>query len=49
MKTTGVGRTGSKAETDGRTVKDETDIAEEPTDMLGSAVGDDDEDDVMAF
>jgi hypothetical protein len=49
MKTTDVGRTGSEAETDGRTAKDETDIAEEPADMLGSAVGDDNEDDVMVF
>lgn len=48
MKTTDVRRTGSEAETDGRTAKDETDIAEEPADMLGSAV-DDSEDDVIGF
>lgn len=42
-------RTGGEIETDGRTAKDETDIAgEKPVDILGNAVGDDDWDKVMA-
>ena len=45
-----VRRTGGEIETDGRTAKDETDIArEELVDILGRAVGDDDGDEVMAF
>ena len=43
-------RTGGEIETDGRTAKDETDIArEELVDILGSAVGDENGDEVMAF
>ncbi|KAF8261841.1 hypothetical protein EI94DRAFT_1705234 [Lactarius quietus] len=39
-------RTGTEAEIDGRTARDETVIAEEPPDMLGDAI-DDSEDDIM--
>ena len=43
-------RTGGEIETDVGTAKDETNIAgEEPVDILGNAVGDDDGNEVMAF